>query len=78
MAQSWQYKTLTLNKNAKGNWYVELLDGDGEPGTVVGHEIFRVMEGMGEAGWELVTTMTFPNDGRPNLIFKKQREKKDQ
>ena len=77
MAQSWRYMTLTLNKNQKGNWYVELLDGDDQSGTVVSHDVFKVMKGMGEAGWELVTSITFPGDGRPNLVFKKLLERSE-
>src|SRR5262249_14926661 len=75
MAQSWRYMTLTLNKNQQVNWYVELQDGDDRDGTDVSHEACKVMKGMGEAGWDLVTSINFRGDGRPNLVFKKLLER---
>jgi len=81
MANQWAYLSVTLNfdpRKTGANWYVDMMDGDNTPGTQVGHNAFRVIKDLGAAGWELVSTFTLPGDHRPNLVFKKEIEKKEE
>lgn len=68
MAQRWNYLTLIVNTDT--NSIVDVRANENVPGVNKTAEIYNVLDTLGNAGWELVTSFNSGN-GRPlNLVFK--------
>ncbi len=69
MANTWEYVTLTVNKQGQtGKWVVEAAS-PAAAGRFQGREFSEAANELGQEGWKLVTSFTFPSDSRPNVIF---------
>jgi hypothetical protein len=68
----WEYLTLTINRQAEGLWMVSERDGERLP--INQPDLARVLNELGDEGWELTLALTQSGTAR-TLLLKRKRAK---
>lgn len=78
MANQVEYVTIILNRNSSGDPFVQAAQNREIGALLQGQEAEEALNQLGRRGWHLVTSINFPSDERPRLIFMRSLDKKEE